>query len=92
LAEFFAACPEIDLRLVVCGHTLDPLEESINLAFWIGIPPDSSLIATGIGSTCHVARASLTYLAARGRPPRTDDVVQTSVIPPFSTLCGNPVR
>jgi DNA-binding transcriptional LysR family regulator len=72
--EFLKAYPDIDLRLVLSDHVLNLLEDNIDLAIRIGILPDSSLIATRIGSTRHVACASPGYFAARGRPKRPDDL------------------
>jgi DNA-binding transcriptional LysR family regulator len=72
--EFLKAHPAIDLRLVLSDHILNLLEDSIDLAIRIGVLPDSSLIATRIGSTRHVVCASPGYLAARGRPRNPDDL------------------
>ena len=66
--EFLTAYPDIDLRLVLSDRVLNLLEDNIDLAVRIGILPDSSLIATRIGSTRQVVCASPAYFAARGRP------------------------
>ena len=52
--EFLTAYPDIDLRLVLSDRVLNLLEDNIDLAVRIGILPDSSLIATRIGSTRRV--------------------------------------
>jgi hypothetical protein len=72
--EFLKAYPDIDLLVVLTDHVLNLLEDHLDLAFRIGILPDSSLIATRIGSTRHVVCASPKYFAARGRPRRPDDL------------------
>jgi DNA-binding transcriptional LysR family regulator len=72
--EFLTAYPDIDLRLVLSDRVLNLLEDNIDLAVRIGNLPDSSLIATRIGSTRQVVCASPAYFAARGRPDRPDDV------------------
>src|SRR4249919_3086415 len=72
--EFLTAYPDIDLRLVLSDRVLNLLEDNIDLAVRIGNLPDSSLIATRIGSTRQIVCASPAYLAARGRPGRPDDV------------------
>ena len=59
---------------MLSDRILNLLEDNIDLAVRIGILPDSSLIATRIGSTRRVVCASPAYLAARGRPGRPDDV------------------
>jgi DNA-binding transcriptional LysR family regulator len=50
------------------------LEENLDLAIRIGILPDSSLIASRVGSTRHVVCASPGYLATRGRLRKPDDL------------------
>src|SRR4029453_4297652 len=72
--EFLQTYPDIDLRLVLTDHVLDLLEENLAPATRIGILPDSSLVATRVGSTRHVVCASPCYLAARGRPRKPDDL------------------
>jgi DNA-binding transcriptional LysR family regulator len=72
--EFLAAYPDIDLQLVLSDRILNLLEDNIDLAVRIGVLPDSSLIATRIGSTRQVVCASPAYLAARGRPKHPDDI------------------
>jgi DNA-binding transcriptional LysR family regulator len=71
---FLAAYPDIDLQLVLSDRILNLLEDNIDLAVRIGVLPDSSLIATRIGSTRQVVCASPAYLAARGRPKHPDDI------------------
>jgi DNA-binding transcriptional LysR family regulator len=72
--EFLNAFPEIGLRLLLTDRVVDPVEESIDVAIRIGNLPESSLIATRIGSIRVVVCASPEYLAARGRPQSPDDV------------------
>jgi DNA-binding transcriptional LysR family regulator len=68
--EFLNALPEISLRLLLT----DTVEESIDGAIRIGDLPESSMIATRIGSIRVVVCASREYLAARGRPQSLDDL------------------
>ena len=72
--EFLAAYPEIDIRVVQADRVINLLEERVDLAVRIGALPDSSLLATRVGSVRHVVCASPAYLAARGRPKRPDDL------------------
>jgi DNA-binding transcriptional LysR family regulator len=72
--EFLEAFPEIDLRLLLTDRVVDTHEEAIDLAVRIGILPESSMIATRIGSIRIVVCASPTYLAARGRPETPDQL------------------
>lgn len=66
--EFMRAYPDIRLRLLLSDRVLNPLEEGIDVAIRIGSLPDSSMIATRIGSVRIVACASPTYLADHGTP------------------------
>jgi DNA-binding transcriptional LysR family regulator len=66
--EFLAAFPEIGLRLLLTDRVVDTVEENVDVAVRVGNLPESSMIATRIGSIRHVVCASPAYLAARGRP------------------------
>jgi DNA-binding transcriptional LysR family regulator len=70
--EFLDAYPEIGLRLLLTDRVVDTVEENIDVAVRVGILPESSMIATRIGSIRLVVCASPAYLAKRGRP-RTPD-------------------
>lgn len=72
--EFLNAFPEIGLRLLLTDRVVDLVEDSIDVAVRIGDLPESSMIATRIGSIRVVACASPEYLAARGRPQCPDDL------------------
>jgi DNA-binding transcriptional LysR family regulator len=64
----------IALRLLLSDRVLNPFENKIDVAIRIGPLPDSSIIATRIGSVRVVACASPEYLAARGHPESPDDL------------------
>lgn len=72
--EFLKVYPDIALRLLLSDRVMNPVENSIDVAVRIGPLPDSSMIATRIGSIRVVACASPGYLAARGRPLRPADL------------------
>ena len=72
--EFLSAYPNISLRLALSDRVLRPFEDNIDVAIRIGVLPDSSMIATRIGSIRIVACASPAYLAARGCPEKPDDL------------------
>ena len=74
VTEFLAAYPEIDIRVVQADRVINLLEERVDLAVRIGALPDSSLLATRVGSVRHVVCASPAYLAARGGPKHPDDL------------------
>ena len=66
--EFLNAYPDIALRLVLTDRVVNTVEENIDVAIRIGTLPDSSMIATRIGSVRVVVCASPSYLAGRGVP------------------------
>src|SRR4051812_26665437 len=70
--EFLATYPEIGLRLLMTDRVVDVTEENVDVAVRIGSLPESSMIATRIGSIRLVVCASPGYLAARGRPLTPD--------------------
>jgi len=72
--EFLDAYPEIALRLVLTDRVVNTVEENIDISIRIGALPDSSMIATRIGSVRLVHCASPAYLAARGRPADPADL------------------
>jgi DNA-binding transcriptional LysR family regulator len=83
LRDFFAAYPDIDIRLVLSDRlvSIGPLlsverllEDQIDVALRIGELPSSSLIARRVGSVRLVVCASPGYLAAHGTPQTPDDL------------------
>ena len=56
--EFLTAYPDIALRLLLSDRVLKPSDDNIDIAIRIGTLPDSSMIATRIGSVRVVACAS----------------------------------
>src|SRR5271165_346960 len=65
--EFLNTYPDITLRLLLTDRVLNPVDNKIDAAIRIGPLPDSSMIATRIGSIRVVVCASPEYLAAHGR-------------------------
>ncbi len=72
--EFMEAYPEIALRLVLTDRVVNTVEEAIDVSIRIGSLPDSSMIATRIGSVRFVLCASPGYLAAHGHPKDPGDL------------------
>ncbi len=66
LAEFLRAHPDIDARLTLADRLVDLTEEGVDVALRVGELPDSSLIATRIGTIHRVFAASPGYLKSRG--------------------------
>ena len=72
--EFLVAYPDINLRLMLDDRVLRPVADRIDVSVRIGALPDSSMIATRIGSVRIVACASPAYLASQGRPEEPADL------------------
>ncbi len=74
VADFLAAYPEIDIRMVLADRVVGLLEDRIDLAVRIGELPDSGLVATRVGAIRRVVCASPAYFAARGMPGSPGDL------------------
>jgi DNA-binding transcriptional LysR family regulator len=72
--EFLTAYPEIALRLMLTDRVVNMVAENIDVAIRVGILPDSSMIASRIGSIRVVTCGSPSYLAARGLPKEPSDL------------------
>jgi DNA-binding transcriptional LysR family regulator len=66
--EFLKAYPDIDIRVVLADRVVNLQEDDVDLAIRIGELPDSSLVATRVGSIRHVICGSPAYFAERGTP------------------------
>ncbi|TIU05081.1 MAG: LysR family transcriptional regulator, partial [Mesorhizobium sp.] len=71
---FLAAYPDVTIRLMLADRITQLSEEHIDLAVRIGELPDSSLVATRIGSIRRVVCASPAYLAEHGMPETPRDL------------------
>ena len=72
--EFLREYPDIALRLALTDRIVNMVDENVDVAIRIGALPDSSMMATRVGSIRVVVCASPAYLAARGRPETLDDL------------------
>ena len=72
--DFLKAYPDIDIRLALTDRIINFLEEPVDVAVRIGELPDSSLIATRVGSIRFVVCASPAYFVAHGIPRRPADL------------------
>lgn len=80
VTHFLERYPDIDVRLVLTDRVLHLIDEHLDLAFRVGALPDSSLIATRLGSLRHVVCASPAYLKARGVPKTPTDLASHDCI------------
>ncbi|RWE87286.1 LysR family transcriptional regulator [Mesorhizobium sp.] len=77
---FLAAYPDVTIRLMLADRITQLSEEHIDLAVRIGELPDSSLVATRIGSIRRVVCASPAYLAQHGMPETPRDLAAHNCI------------
>ncbi|PAQ08817.1 LysR family transcriptional regulator [Mesorhizobium temperatum] len=77
---FLAAYPDVAIRLMLADRITQLTEEHIDLAVRIGELPDSSLVATRIGSIRRVVCASPAYLAEHGMPKTPKDLAAHSCV------------
>lgn len=74
VAEFLAQYPEIGVNLMLTDRVVHLMDEHADAAIRIGELPDSTLMATRVGTVRRVICASPGYLAAHGRPVRPQDL------------------
>jgi DNA-binding transcriptional LysR family regulator len=74
VADFLAHYPEIDISLVLTDRVVHLMDEHADVAVRIGELPDSTLMATGVGTVRRVICASPAYLASHGVPARPRDL------------------
>jgi DNA-binding transcriptional LysR family regulator len=72
--EFLAHFPQISVQLTLSDHTINIVDEHIDLAVRVGMLPDSTLIATKVGDIRRVVCGSPDYFAAHGVPKAPEDL------------------
>jgi len=74
VAEFLAHYPEIDINLILTDRVVHLMEEHADVAVRIGELPDSTLMATKVGTVRRVVCGSPDYLAKHGTPKKPPDL------------------
>jgi DNA-binding transcriptional LysR family regulator len=74
VTEFLAAYPEINVRLLLSDRNLHLIEDHVDMAVRIASLPDSSMIATRVGSMRAVVCVSPKLVAGYGLPKSPKDV------------------
>lgn len=69
IVDFLATYPDINVRLALTDRIASFIEDRVDIALRIGSLPDSSLIATRLGSVRRVVCASPAYLKSHGPAP-----------------------
>jgi DNA-binding transcriptional LysR family regulator len=80
VVEFLSMFPRVTARLFLIDRTVDLIEEGLDVSVRIGALPDSSLIATRVGSIRYIACASPNYLARRGKPSTPQELTNHDCI------------
>lgn len=68
VTEFLGLYPDIDVRLLLADRNLPLVEDHVDMAVRIGRLPDSTMVATRVGSMRTVVCASPKLLAGQGTP------------------------
>ncbi len=78
--EFLASFPDINVRMMLSDRNVHLIDDHIDMAVRIGALPDSSMIATRVGSVRRVVCGSPRYLAEHGTPRRPADLVDHACV------------
>jgi DNA-binding transcriptional LysR family regulator len=74
VAEFLEQYPEIRIKLLLTDRVIHLMEEQVDVALRIGELPDSSLMASRLGTVRSVVCGSPAYLARCGVPARPEEL------------------
>ncbi len=74
VADFLAAFPDIDIRLLLSDRNVDLIDDHVDMAVRIGPLPDSRMVATQVGRMRWVACASPAFVERHGQPQRPEDL------------------
>ncbi|MES2058465.1 MAG: LysR family transcriptional regulator [Pseudomonadota bacterium] len=80
VVDFLALFAEINVRLILSDRNVDLIDDHIDMAVRIGRLPDSSMIATRVGSMRTVICASPALLAGHGMPHVPQDLTRLPCI------------
>lgn len=78
IPKFKDAYPLIDIRLRLSDRDLDITGEGLDIAFFLGLPKDSTLKIRKIADCPRVLCAAPSYVARKGRPKSADQLVDGS--------------
>ena len=97
VTEFLAAYPQINVRMLLTDRNLHLIEDHVDMAVRIGPLPDSTTIATRVGSMRTVVCASPKLLAGQGVPKSPEDLadlpcVNFELLSPASAWPYMPIR
>lgn len=76
VTAFLREYPEINVFVTLSDHTLDLVDEHIDLAVRSGMMSDSTLVATRVGEIRRVVCGSPAYFSAHGTPRTLDELAE----------------
>ncbi len=76
IADFLATFSEINIRLLLADRNIDLIGDHVDMAVRIGKLPDSSMVATQVGTMRTVTCASPALLASHGVPQKPDELLR----------------
>lgn len=85
---FLKTYPDIDIRLMLSDRVVDLQEDRVDVAIRIGALPDSSMVATRVGTIRRVLCGSPAYFAAHGTPQHPGELTACDSIT-FSGLMSS---
>lgn len=88
VVAFLDAYPAIDIRLMLSDRVVDLQEEHVDVAVRIGELPDSSMVATRVGSIRRIACGSPAYFAEHGTPRHPTELATRDCIT-FTSLMSS---
>ncbi|KGE65064.1 LysR substrate-binding domain-containing protein [Pseudomonas reactans] len=88
--DFLASFPKINIRLILSDKSMHLVDDHIDAALRVGKLPDSSMVATQVGTVCRVVCASPEYLASHGKPTHPNDLMEHTCVS-FEGLPSGPM-
>lgn len=89
VSEFLETYPDINIRMALSDRNVHLLEDHIDVAVRIGTLPDSSMVATWVGTVRQVVCGSPDYFASHGVPQKPADLAEMPCVT-FDVL-GSPM-
>ena len=78
--DFLSHFPDINVRLVLSDRNVNLIDDHVDMAVRIGPLPDSSMVATRVGSVRRVVCGSPAYFAGHGVPTAPADLSAVSCV------------
>jgi DNA-binding transcriptional LysR family regulator len=80
ITAFCARHPDVEVRLVLSDIGLDVIDDNLDIALRIGLPPDTGVVARKLLSSRRIVVASPDYLARHGTPRTPADLASHDCI------------